>query len=270
MIIHAHAKVNLTLDVLYKRDDGYHELVSLMHTIALCDKLEAEKADDVRVEFDCTETIPQSNTVTRAVEAYRAAANCGGAHIFISKRIPSEAGLGGASADAAAALSAMQSLYGALSHDELLAAALSVGADVPFCLQGGAAIAKGIGEKLTPLKRLPLPLLVVRDTRGISTKELFSRLQLPTEHPATEEAIQAYISSDIALLGRCMSNALEHEACKLVPRISELKKRMLRCGALGACMSGSGSAIVGLFENASMLSSAEKAFSDCDFIYSDV
>ena len=164
----------------------------------------------------------------------------------------------------------LQSLYGALSHDELLAAALSVGADVPFCLQGGAAIAKGIGEKLTPLKRLPLPLLVVRDTRGISTKELFSRLQLPTEHPATEEAIQAYISSDIALLGRCMSNALEHEACKLVPRISELKKRMLRCGALGACMSGSGSAIVGLFENASMLSSAEKAFSDCDFIYSDV
>lgn len=265
MLIKAFAKVNLTLDVTGKRSDGYHDLRSLMHTIDMYDEVELVKSD--AFSFECNEPLPSDNTAMRAAMRYFTAAGLdGGVHILLTKHIPSEAGLGGASADAAGVLRGLQTMYGALSEPELFSVARSVGADVPFCLHGGAALAEGIGEKLTPIKRQPLSLLVVKPAEGVSTKMLFSALRLPVKHPSTESAIEAYNAFDLQRLGNCMENALEPTAALSVPSIIEIKRRMLSCGALGSCMTGSGSAVIGLFESTAAAKNAADNFGGLPFV----
>jgi 4-diphosphocytidyl-2-C-methyl-D-erythritol kinase len=263
MQLAAYAKVNLTLDVLFKRPDGYHELAGIYHTVNLFDTVEIEKSNGVRVECDIP--LPENNTAYRAACEYIRLAGCGGAHIRVIKRIPSEAGLGGASADAAAVLRGMQRLYGSLDETKLAEAALRIGADVPFCLSGGTALARGVGEILTPLPHPGLHFLVVRDGPGISTKALFSELSLPLRHPDNTAAEECIRKNDVRGLGSRMFNALEPAAIPLCPNILEIKQRMLYRGALGACMTGSGSAVIGLFENAKKAQSAAKTFDDCAF-----
>ncbi len=247
MIIEAKAKINLSLDVLGKRADGYHELRSIMAETGLKDILTIEKAKDIRVECDLP--LPVDNT------AYRAAAlfmqKCGGgAHIYIEKHIPSEAGMGGASADAAAVLRALQALYGEpLSELELYALGKAVGADVPFCLHGGFALCEGIGEKLTALPPLHAPVLLIKGERGVSTAALFRGLKLPLEHPDTAAMISALERGDIGALAAKLFNALETPAAALLPEIRSRKEKLMQNGALGACMTGSGSCVFGLFES---------------------
>ena len=264
-LIKAYAKVNLALDILYRRDDGYHELCSLMHSIDLCDDVVI--SEDEYISFESNIPLPRDNTAVKAAEAYSRIGGSKGAHIKIIKRIPSEAGLGGGSADAAAVIIGMQKIYHALDIEMLGELASTIGADVPFCLSGGAALAAGIGERLFPIPRLNLPLLMVKPRAGINTGKLFSNLKLPCAHHDVSGAVHAYLSKDLEGLGKRMGNSLEAEAFFVEPQLAEIKNRMLECGALGACMTGSGSAIVGLFEDGGHAQWAASKFGEYDFIH---
>ncbi len=241
----AYAKLNLTLGVLYKRADGYHALDSIMQTIDLFDTVTVERARDIMV----TSTgmmLPYDNTIRRAAEQYRALTGRS-VHIRVIKRIPAEAGLGGGSADAAATLNALQELFGEVDEKTLLEIAAKVGADVPFCLRGGTQRAEGIGEMLTPVRGMKLHLLVAKPAEGVSTKKLFSLLKLPRRMPDTTAALKALSDGDLDALCPLLYNALEEPAVELVPEIGRIKADMLSLGAKAACMSGSGSAVFGVF-----------------------
>lgn len=241
------AKVNLTLGVTGRRSDGYHTLDSLMVTTDLCDDVTVTRCREVIVT--CTGMfLPYRNTLRAAAERYRALTGRG-ARIHVYKRIPAEAGLGGGSADAAAVLRGMQRLYGEAEERDLYDIALRVGADVPFCLQGGLCRAQGVGEVLTPFRLgAPLHLVLAKPAAGVSTRALFERINLPQPLPDTARAMAALSGGDVRALGPLLCNALQAEAEALVPEIGTLRQRLLALGALGACMTGSGSAVFGLFE----------------------
>ena len=241
------AKVNLTLGVTGRRSDGYHTLDSLMVTTDLCDDVTVTRCREVIVT--CTGMfLPYRNTLRAAAERYRALTGRG-ARIHVYKRIPAEAGLGGGSADAAAVLRGMQRLYGEAEERDLYDIALRVGADVPFCLQGGLCRAQGVGEVLTPFRLgAPLHLVLAKPAAGVSTRALFERINLPQPLPDTARAMAALSGGDVRALGLLLCNALQAEAEALVPEIGTLRQRLLALGALGASMTGSGSAVFGLFE----------------------
>lgn len=255
------AKVNLTLGVTGRRSDGYHTLDSLMVTTDLCDDVTVTRCREVIVT--CTGMfLPYRNTLRAAAERYRALTGRG-ARIHVYKRIPAEAGLGGGSADAAAVLRAMQRLYGEAEERDLYDIALRVGADVPFCLQGGLCRAQGVGEVLTPFRLgAPLHLVLAKPAAGVSTRALFERLNLPQPLPDTARAMAALSSGDVRALGLLLCNALQAEAEALVPEIGTLRQRLLALGALGASMTGSGSAVFGLFETAEAAAAACAAIAE--------
>lgn len=255
------AKVNLTLGVTGRRSDGYHTLDSLMVTTDLCDDVTVTRCREVIVT--CTGMfLPYRNTLRAAAERYRALTGRG-ARIHVYKRIPAEAGLGGGSADAAAVLRAMQRLYGEAEERDLYDIALRVGADVPFCLQGGLCRAQGVGEVLTPFRLgAPLHLVLAKPAAGVSTRALFERLNLPQPLPDTARAMAALSGGDVRALGPLLCNALQAEAEALVPEIGTLRQRLLALGALGASMTGSGSAVFGLFETAEAAAAACAAIAE--------
>ena len=260
--IKAYAKINLTLDVLNKRPDGYHELRGIMHTVDIHDTVTVEKSDAVEVES--TLFLTENSAAGRAAEAYRSLSGCG-ARIHIEHHIPSEAGLGSASADAAGVLMGMDRLYHAVNREKLYDIAASVGADVPFCLMQGCALAEGIGEQLTPLPRMELELLIVKGERGVSTKELFSSLSLPVEHPDNEAALNAVRLADRRALTKLAFNSLEAPASAIRPEIMEYRARLLEHGAQSAFMTGSGAAVVGIFPSRKAAEAALPYFEDCAF-----
>ena len=241
----AYAKLNLTLGVLYKRADGYHALDSIMQTIDLFDTVTVERARDIMVTSTGM-VLPYDNTIRRAAEQYRALTGRS-VHIRVIKRIPAEAGLGGGSADAAATLNALQELFGEVDGKTLVEIGAKVGADVPFCLRGGTQRAEGIGEVLTPVRGMKLHLLVAKPAAGVSTKKLFSLLKLPRTMPETIPALKALSDGNLDALCPLLFNALEEPAIELVPEIGRIKADMLTLGAKAACMSGSGSAVFGVF-----------------------
>lgn len=255
------AKVNLTLGVTGRRSDGYHTLDSLMVTTDLCDDVTVTRCREVIVT--CTGMfLPYRNTLRAAAERYRALTGRG-ARIHVYKRIPAEAGLGGGSADAAAVLRGMQRLYGEAEERDLYDIALRVGADVPFCLQGGLCRAQGVGEVLTPFRLgAPLHLVLAKPAAGVSTRALFERINLPQPLPDTARAMAALSGGDVRALGLLLCNALQAEAEALVPEIGTLRQRLLALGALGACMTGSGSAVFGLFETAEAAAAACAAIAE--------
>lgn len=255
------AKVNLTLGVTGRRSDGYHTLDSLMVTTDLCDDVTVTRCREVIVT--CTGMfLPYRNTLRAAAERYRALTGRG-ARIHVYKRIPVEAGLGGGSADAAAVLRGMQRLYGEAEERDLYDIALRVGADVPFCLQGGLCRAQGVGEVLTPFRLgAPLHLVLAKPAAGVSTRALFERLNLPQPLPDTARAMAALSGGDVRALGPLLCNALQAEAEALVPEIGTLRQRLLALGALGASMTGSGSAVFGLFETAEAAAAACAAIAE--------
>jgi len=267
IIFQAPAKLNLTLDVLGRREDGYHTLDTLMQSVRLYDTVQIKEEKSTCVRFYGLRVGPV-NTVTKAIDAYREASGVNqGVHVIVNKRIPTRAGMGGGSADAAAVLLGMQALYGALSREQLFEAALRVGADVPYCLNGGLCRAQGIGEQLTPLNSMHLSFLVVKPEKGVGTKQLFQNLQMPVVHPDTQTALEAIEQRDAALLGTCLGNALEEAAVGLLPEIARIKERMLQKGALGASMTGSGSAVFGLFANKKEAAAAAASFGDYPFVW---
>ena len=274
--VRAYAKINLFLDVTGRRADGYHLLNTVMQTIGLCDDLtfsvkEGAGGRDTLIltdaeglgRFEGIET-DERNLVLRAVAALRE--SCADRFpagirfdIRLEKRIPSGAGLGGGSADCAAALLAVDRMLGlGLTDDVLRETALSLGADVPFCLFGGTMRAEGIGEILTPLAEMPDCTIVIAKPAGsASTKEIYGALDAMKEpaHPSWDDFLASLNagggSSDRLLrIGEQLderANILESVTAPLVPAVRELTGLLRANGACGARMTGSGSAVYGLF-----------------------
>ena len=259
----APAKINLTLEVLGKRDDGYHELRSIMHSVSVYDRITVEPNGTENISVFCSVPLPERNTARTAAELFRAHTGCSGVDIRIEKAIPSEAGMGGASADAAGVLRCMEQLFGRLPEVELYSIGKKVGADVPFCLLGGCALAEGIGEKLTKLERFEYPLLLVRGKAGISTGKLFSFID---EKPLSSDARINRADGFLADTAHPkLHNDLFPAAVSFAPEIEEYRQRLLSLGALDAMMTGSGSAVYGIFSDTESAKRAYEAFPDCEF-----
>ena len=264
----ARAKLNLSLDVLGKRPDGFHNLRMVMLSCSLADDVTVEEASAGDYVAHTNRTyIPtgDKNVAVKAARAYYAALGReGGAHIKITKRIPVCAGLGGGSSDAAAVLRALNELNGgALDDERLYAAAMEAGSDVPYCLMGGAALAEGRGEKLTALPALPRTHVVICMPHfSCSTPELFGRIDARRRrcHPDTNGIIDAITRGDVRGVAQRMYNVFEDVLDARASRtVNSLKFQLLDSGALGAAMSGSGSAVFGLFPDEA---SARAAYSE--------
>lgn len=251
----AYAKINLSLFITGIREDGYHDLESVMQQISLADTLEMEKIPS-GILISCNKVhIPtgEKNLCWKAAKAYLSASGiAGGVRIRLIKQIPDGAGLGGGSADAAAVLKGMAALYPA--DVDLFSVAAGIGADVPFCLAGGTCLCEGIGEKLTPLPFLGkenLFAVVAKNSDGLSTPHiyaLYDKTQNGKEKKTTTKDLISFLASGKSeQMGRLMHNDLELCAVAEKPAIGELKTRLLEMGADCAMMTGSGSAVFALF-----------------------
>ena len=254
--LRAFAKVNYALEVQGLRDDGYHEIRTVMQSVSLADEVEIEHAEEgfeLQTEPGCSDVgPPEENTVRKAWKLM-----CGlvGAElpvrIRLHKRIPSRAGLGGGSADAAAALYGINELLGlGLNHEELSDVGGWIGADVPFCLLGGTALGGGVGDLLTPLPAPPAHHLVLAmPERGVETAEIYRAYDArPRRGVASVEAVVAGLrSGDLPALAGAIGNDLEPVTGELVPEVEAYREELLRTGALGSAMSGTGTAVYGIF-----------------------
>lgn len=254
--VRARAKLNLSLDVLGKRPDGFHELRMVMQSCTLADEVSVQLAGPGDFSAHTNRAyIPtgDKNVAVKAARAfYEELGVPGGARIRITKRIPVCAGLGGGSADAAAVLRALNELHGgALDELRLRSAALRAGSDVPFCLLGGTALAEGRGEELKQLTPLPPTYAVICMPHfSCSTPELFRRIDARRSRcrPDTAGLLEALEAGDVRGVARRMYNVFEDVLDRRAAKtVSELKFVLLDNGALGAAMTGSGSAVFGLF-----------------------
>ena len=247
----AYAKLNLTLDVLGKREDGYHNLKSVMQTVSLHDILTVTKAETVSMTCsDPTLSCGEDNLCLKAARAFFAAYGPGGCHIHLEKNLPREAGMGGGSADGAAVLRALNRLYGhPYSPESLCALGAGIGADVPFCVLGrGAALAEGIGEQLSSFPSLPPCYLVIASgAKGVSTPEAYHLLDTlpPKETGSFDTFAAAMKEGDLTAIGHALYNRFEDVTPSCRPVIELFEQN----GACGARMTGSGSAVFGLFRD---------------------
>ena len=248
----AYAKVNLTLAVGEKRLDGYHEVVSVMQRVSLCDTLTAERTAS-GISLTCSDpALPagEENLAHRAASLFfRETGIAGGAALTLEKRIPSQAGLGGGSSDAASVLLALRRLYApALPDTELETMAAALGSDVPFFIRGGTQLATGRGEVLSPLPPLTDGwFVIVKPPEGFSTPAMYRRLDdLPPEPPRPDAMPAALAAEDIRAVAAALYNSFE----RAVPPDSavwDIESALRAHGALAALLSGSGSAVFGLF-----------------------
>ena len=252
------AKINLSLDVIGKRPDGYHLLRMLMQTVGLFDYINLEKIPE-GIEVTCSNksiACDGSNTAYRmaALVIDRYSLNYG-VKIHIDKHIPAGAGLAGGSTDAAGVIKGMNQLFGLnMSLGEMLDLGLKVGADVPYCIIGGTALAEGIGERLTPLRPIKnIWCVIAKPEFSISTKEAYGALKLDgiMRHPATERLMGYIEAGNGKKLAAGMVNVLEDACISAYPQIYDIRKLMQQGGALGSMMTGSGSAVFGLFQSRS-------------------
>ena len=252
IICHAHAKINWALNIAGRRADGYHLLDMLMQTIDLADELAIEPADALSLTVDGTPA-GEDNLVLRAANALNRCVGANhGARLALTKRVPARAGLGGGSADCAAALTVLNDLWGLrLADAELREIGLSLGADVPFCLAGGLARVSGIGETIEPVEGAPqIPLVLVTPGGGLSTGAVFSLWDaggFPRVALDTAALAQAVVRRDLPAVDRLCANALTAPAVSLMPQIAALIEHMRALGAGAAFMTGSGSTVVGAF-----------------------
>ncbi len=250
--VHAPAKINLTLDVVGTRADGYHLLESVMQSVDCCDTLTTTKAPTITLRVVGGDVGPlEKNTVYRAAQVFfRAVGVDGGVAMTLTKRIPQQAGMGGGSADAAAALLALDKLYDTrLTREQLCALGVQVGADVPFCLVGGTALCEGIGEVITPLAALPsCAIVIAQPAEGVSTAEAYARLDgTPLrDRPANASMLAALEAGDLPAVGRCLANVFEPAIA--LPAVADIRRRMAAFAPLGSRMTGSGSVVFALFE----------------------
>lgn len=253
----AMAKINLGLDVLRRREDGYHDLRMVMQTVCLYDRITLVRTDapgiSVRTNLSYLPT-GQDNLV------YRAAALLAdefsleeGLQIELQKHIPVAAGLAGGSSDAAAVLVGVNRMFElGLSAEELMERAVKIGADVPYCVMRGTALAEGIGERLTRLPDAPdLHVVLAKPPVHVSTGFVYGNLKVDAleSHPDIDAQVQAIRDGDALRMAKLMGNVLETVTIPACPVIAEIKDRMMSAGAINAMMSGSGPTVFGLFDD---------------------
>ncbi len=257
----AYAKINLYLDVTAKRADDYHDIISIMQTIDLCDTVSVQCMDAHKgISLRCGGGLPcdERNLAYKAAMTYFANQPPCGIDIDIKKRIPAEAGLAGGSADCAAVLRALNLRFAKYSEQELLALGASLGADVPFCLAGGTQITRGIGEVLQPCAPMPDCFMVVaRGGGGVSTPRAYCALDdmygdFAAQKEQSEQRLaritDAMRNNDLGGMSDAMYNIFESVVLPVHEVARALKQDMLDGGAIGAMMSGSGPSIVGIFD----------------------
>lgn len=251
----APAKINLALDVIGVRPNGYHDVRMVMQSIRLSDTVSISRKETPGIAFSINlGTLPsgKGNIAYDAAELFLKEQNIAeGVSITVEKSIPVAAGLAGGSTDAAAVLRGLNELFGTgLSEEQLRTMGLKLGADVPYCIMGGTALAEGIGEILTKLPDAPhYHVLLVKPDCGVSTKEIYSRLQLDdtTRHPDIGGMLRAVGAGNHLGVAEKMGNVLEPVTVALCPEIAEIERQMRSFGGEGVMMSGSGPTVFGLF-----------------------
>lgn len=256
MRIKAYAKINIALDVVGKRDDGYHLLKMIMQAIDLYDVIEIEKTHS-NIKLKCNKHyVPtdENNLAYKAARLFMEKYSIeGGVDINLIKNIPVSAGLAGGSTDAAAVLKLMNKMFNInASNKELEELGVKLGADIPYCINGGTALCEGIGEKITQLKPFKNQIVVlVKPPFGVSTKEVYKSFDLSKAiyHPKTEEIIEAMKNEDLYFVANNMKNLLENVTLKKHRVISNIKYEMKNNGAINSMMSGSGPTVFGFFDD---------------------
>ncbi|WP_062350079.1 4-(cytidine 5'-diphospho)-2-C-methyl-D-erythritol kinase [Bacillus kwashiorkori] len=256
VFVKAPAKINLSLDVLYKRDDGYHELEMVMTTIDLADRLELTLLEESEIRISSqSRYVPddERNLAFQAAKLLKQKFQVEkGVEISIEKNIPVAAGLAGGSSDAAATLRGLNKLWGlSLSIEELAEIGAEIGSDVSFCVYGGTALAKGRGEKI---KLLPTPpscwVILAKPPIGVSTTEVYNKLNLnEISHPNTNLMVQAIKEKNYQAICNNLNNVLENVTLSEYPEVKQIKEHMEKFGADGVLMSGSGPTVFALIQH---------------------
>ena len=257
--VSANAKINLFLDITGKREDGYHTISSVMHTLDLKDSIDLSFNKTGKIEIKASHPfIPtdERNIAYKAAAKFLSEINTNqGVSVNITKRIPVGGGLGGSSTDGAAVLTGLNYLFGKpFSEDELLSMGAALSADMPFCMKKGAALCEGIGEIMTPLPTFSCCYAAIINPRfSLNTKMMYGLYDSEEEqvHPSPGKMIEALKSNSVKDASKALFNAFELPAGNLRPAILRFKERLLAEGAMGALMSGSGSCVYGLFESMS-------------------
>ena len=274
MKIRAYAKVNISLDVVGKREDGYHLLRMIMQNIDLYDEIIVEKQSrDITIECNKNYVPTDSrNLAYKAAVAFKERYNISeGLKIKIFKNIPVSAGLAGGSTDAAAVLKLMNKIFEVNApKEELMELGLKLGADIPYCIQGGTALCEGVGEIITPLKSFKDKIIVlVKPSFGVSTKEVYKNFDMEKvkKHPETEALIKAMAEDDLRYVAYNMRNLLENVTLKKHKVLISLKEEMNKYGAINSMMSGSGPTVFAFFDD---MLKAQKCFEKMKEKYNEV
>lgn len=253
-IARSYAKINLTLDVLGRRENGYHDIEMIMQTVSLFDLVLVDKTDsgiNISTNLRFLPNNEKNIAYLAAREFFETTGIDGGCRIMIHKNIPVSAGLAGGSGNAAAVLCALNMLYNAgLDSVRLCEIGLRLGADVPFCILGGTYLAEGIGEKLSPMPPLAkCPILLVKPPINISTAAIYEAIDSAeiNFHPDNNAMSSALHDGDICRVSRLLSNVMGTVTENMHPVIRGIKEKMIKNGALGAEMSGSGPTVFGIF-----------------------
>lgn len=257
MRLQAFAKINLGLDVLGKREDGYHEVRMIMQTIRMYDQLDMRKSVEPGIHLTTNKKyipVDENNLVWRAAKLMMD--TCGiieGVSIHLHKVIPVAAGMAGGSSDAAATLVGMNRLFHCgLSKEKLMELGVQIGADVPYCVLRGTALAEGIGEKLTALPPMPdCWILIGKPGISVSTKYVYTTLDLNTDtvHPDIDGMKKALEDGNLYGITERMGNVLQDVTIPAYPEVERIKEQMKTLGAVNAMMSGSGPTVFGIFDN---------------------
>lgn len=253
----ARAKINLGLDVLGKRENGYHDVRMVMQTVGIYDRIIMTKIpeDEIRIKTNVGFLpVNENNLIYKAIKLIKDEFGIKeGIEVDLNKFIPVAAGMAGGSSDAACALFGMNKLFNlGIKTSELMEFGVSIGADVPYCIMRGTALAEGIGEKLTKLADMPFCyILVAKPPINVSTKMVYESLDMSevVKHPDIDGIIDAINKKDARLVAERMGNVLEDVTVPLYPVIDVIKKDMIEHGALNAMMSGSGPTVFGIFED---------------------
>lgn len=260
----AYAKINLSLDVVRRREDGYHDLEMIMQQIGICDIIRVEETEGSEIEISADGgNIPtdSDNIVYKISYTLKERFNIGkGVRIHIEKNIPVAAGLAGGSTDAAAVMMILNEIWNLdMDKDEMTDIAKNIGADIPFFFYGKTALAEGIGEKITPLSDFSgRKILLVNPGVPVNTGHVYKNLKLNEnlKRPDNKELIEFIENGETQKLAENMANVLESVTIAEHPVIDEIKKEMMDCGALGSMMSGSGPTVFGIFDKDSTIETA--------------
>ena len=264
MLLKARAKINWALNITGIRADGYHELDSIMHSIDVFDLVYIDKAADI--DITCNGIMNgEGNIAYKAAQIFFTEANIqGGAKIHIEKHTPIEAGLGGGSANAAAVLVGLNRLHDLIfTNQQLMKIGLKLGADVPFCINGGFARAKGVGEDLTFFPDQTYSLLLVKPPKGLSTVEIYKKYdEIGGDSANIEEMIAGLMEMDTVKIKKSYANALQRSSEQMNSDISKIISQLRSYGAVMCGMTGSGPTVFSLFESDERLAEAMNSFSD--------